>query len=294
MATKILITAGTSKTGSATIKDLVKLNKGYHIVAGTRDVHKNKDSLLAIGANEVVHFDVEDPNTFAPALQGIERVFYVHPGSLDNAEKWTKSLAEVVKTVPSVKFIARLSAFQSNPDHKHYAGRNNGLADKALYDTGIDFAGIGPNYFFENWVIWYKNSIKSGTVHGAARDSPVAYVALEDIAAVTAAVLDNPDKYKARLIEITGPAAVSDAQIIQEISKAIGKEVNYVNHSLADFEKLLQSSGLPPEAVLRSVRLEDIKNIGLASNVTDSVEKILGRPPKSLSEWAKEHVRDFA
>jgi len=251
--------------------------------------------LLALGATEVVHLDFDKPETFDPAIATADRILFVH-GIAEPFEKaidWAKSFAEASKShVDKVQFVSRISGASSDPNATGVS-QLQGVSDKALRDTGIKFASVGPNFFFENW-FGNKDSIKAGTVHGAAGEGTTAYVAVQDIGNVAAAVLNNPEPYVGQHIVVTGPAAITDGHVAQQIGKAIGKEVTYVNHTPEEFAKLLQSFGLSETQAASFSNLEVVKLNNWAAHVTNSVETITGKPATSIEEWSKENASFFA
>jgi uncharacterized protein YbjT (DUF2867 family) len=148
--TKVFVTSGNAKTGSTAIAALAKVGDA-HIVAGVRDVEKSKDNLLALGANDVIKFDFDDVSTYAPALEGVESVLYVHGvvNPFEKAEEWAQKFIEASKQA-GVKFIAKVSAIGADPAAPGIIG-SHGKTDQLFRDSGINFSSIKPNSFLENW-----------------------------------------------------------------------------------------------------------------------------------------------
>jgi NAD(P)H dehydrogenase (quinone) len=63
-------------------------------------------------------------------------------------------------------------------------------------------------------------------IQGPAGEGRFAPVTRDDIADVAAAVLLNPE-HDGRTYDLTGPAAITMAEVAEEISRASGRQVSY-------------------------------------------------------------------
>jgi len=291
---RYLITSGNSTVGSQVLRSLAALGE-KDIVVGTRDVEKSKKDLLAAGASEVVHIDLYKIETLEKALAGVERALLVAgapTGGVDDTILWAQNFAKAAKASPSVKLVARISGGTSDPNGQG-AARLQGLSDLELKNTGLDWVTFGPNFFMTNF-LRSKDSIKRGEVLGAAGEGRTAYVAIEDIADVTAAVLTHPEKHGTkRHILISGGAAVTDGEFVKAISEAINKPVKYTSLAPEAYTAALVGFGVPKGTAEFLTMLEVIRLKSWAGHVSQEVEKILGRKPMTLQEWAKKHRDQF-
>jgi len=131
-------------------------------------------------------------------------------------------------------------------------------------------------------------------VVGAAGEGRTGYIAEEDVADVTAALLTQPEKHGVnKHYAFSGPATVTDGEVIKAVSDALGKPVKYTSIAPEAFKARLVGFGLPPPVADFLTLLETVRLNSIAGHVTDSVEKVLGRKPLSAAEWAKRHVKDF-
>jgi len=289
-----LITSGNSRTGKATIKHLKKLGE-TNIIAGARDPAASEKELKEAGAASVVHFDFTKPETVAQALKGVDRVLIVH-GSTDfaNYPIWAKTVADAAKQPGStVKVLARISGYQQD-NNGSFAAKLHGQAFQVLQDSGLVHFTVGPVFFFENWDS-QKPSILSGTVYGATDDVPVWYIAVDDIGAVAAAALKNPEKYNGRHLPIVGQS-VREADILKAITDATGISAKYVNLSEEDYKNHLQKAGLPEHFIPFLVEMEGIKKklgaIDLAK-APNALKEVLGREGIDAQQWAKDNAANF-
>jgi len=292
---RILITSGNSTVGNEVLHSLVALGE-KDIVVGTRDVEKSKANLLAAGAREVVHLDLYKTETIQKAMTGVDRALLVAgspSGKVEDMILWAQNFVKAAKATPSVKLVARISGGSADPNGQG-ASKLQGLADLELKNSGLDWVAFGPNFFMTNFEE-AKDSIKAGEHFGAAGEGRTAFIAVEDIADVTAAVLTHPEKHGTkRLITLSGGAAVTDGDMVKAISDAIGKPVKYTSLSPEAYSARMLGYGLPKPLVDFLTQLEVIRLNSWAASISPEVEKILGRKPMTPQAWAQKHKKVFS
>src|SRR5262249_58882219 len=79
-------------------------------------------------------------------------------------------------------------------------------------------------------------------------DVPEPFIDAEDIADVVTAALTD-DRHANKLYEVTGPRALSFAEAVAEISKAIGRPVRYTQISPQDFASGMHQAGIPGDVI---------------------------------------------
>jgi len=291
---RYLVTSGNSNVGFEVIRSLAALGE-KDIVAGARDVEKSKKELIEAGAREVVHLDLYKTETIEKALAGVDRALLVagspSGGGIEDIVLWAQNFAKAAKA-SHVKLVARISGGTADPNGQG-AARLQGLADLELRNSGIDWVTFGPNFFFSNF-LQAKASIKYGEHIGASGEGRTAYIAVEDIADVTAAVLTHPEKHGTKKhIVLTGGAAVTDGEIIKSISDAINKPVKFTSVAPEAYTAKLIGYGMSKGLADFLTTLEVVRLNSWSAGTTQEVEKILGRKPMTHQEWAKKHRDDF-
>jgi uncharacterized protein YbjT (DUF2867 family) len=112
-----------------------------------------------------------------------------------------------------------------------------------------------------------------------------------DIADVAVRALTTDDLLGRRL-ELTGPATVTQAEQVRLIGEAIGRDVRWIElpsglaraHLLAEWgDEAFADAALSYWASL----------VEHPERVTDTVERITGRPARTFRDWARDHAADF-
>ena len=293
---RYLITTGSSKTGSATIKALKNLGVSpSDIVAGSRDPSRSEAQLKALGAGHVVQFDHENEESIAKALVGIERVLVSVGSTLRIAPVYARVEKIASQAGSSVKAIVGIGGILFGDGE---VTADFELAQKTILDSKLDSVVVAPNWFFENWFEPALTSqIQAGTVYGSSADGKVAYIAAQDIGNVVAAVLTDPHKYNNQRLIITGPAAFTEGEIADILAKeGLGKPEGaaYVNVPEDAYRGALAGSGIPAPWIDYLYELEVAKAANAAAEVTTTVKDVTGKEPVSLQTWAKNYAKGLS
>jgi uncharacterized protein YbjT (DUF2867 family) len=291
---RFLITAGNSKTGSATIVALRALGVSANdIFAGSRSPASSESALKALGAGHVIPFDHDDEASIEKALVGIDRVFVAVGATLRIAPVYARVEKIASKSGSSVSFIVGIGAvLYKGPISEDFA-----LAEKHILDSKLASAVVSPNWFFENW----KNpslfaQIKAGTVYGSSGTGKVAQIAAEDIGKVSATVLLNPSKYDGQRLIISGPEALTEAEIVNVIGKvALEKPegIVFVNIPEQDYRGALAQAGISADWIDFLYELEEAKAAGAAATATTTVKDVTGHEPISVQKWSEQLKKEL-
>ena len=111
------------------------------------------------------------------------------------------------------------------------------------------------------------------------------FVDLEDVADVAVAALTD-DALAGRVLELTGPRALTFHEAVAEIAAASGRDVRYEPVAMEAFVAGLAAAGLPDDVVdlMRYLFTEVLD--GRGTPVADGVRAALGREPRDFREYA--------
>ncbi|WP_422362111.1 NAD(P)H-binding protein [Reichenbachiella sp.] len=261
----ILVIGGTGKTGRKVVERLEKL--GHNVRVGSRN------------ANPA--FDWENPETWAAALEGMDKVYITFqpdlavPGALEAIEGLTK-----MATKAGVKKLVLLSG---------KGEREAELCEQVVIHSGLDYTIVRASWFMQNFSeSFFLDPILEGHVALPKPEAQVPYVNTDDIADVAVeALLDN--QHNGQIYELTGPRLLTFEEVIQEIAQVSGREISFTAVELEDYIKFLEQAGVPEDYVwLINYLFSNVLDANGNDVVTGDVEKVLGRTPKDFSEYAKE------
>lgn len=281
----ILLTGSTGSVGLETAKCLA--NRGIPFRAMVRDIAKA--TATGLSSVEWVKGDFDDDQSLRRSLDGIERVFLLAP-PVENLDVVEARFIHIAKAV-GVRHIVNLSAVGADIDAPHRFGQWHGRTEKLLQASGVDFTILRPNFFLQN-LLGMAGMIQSGVLYVPAGDGKAPFVDVRDIAAVVASCLTEPG-HVGKTYEVTGPEAISYADIAATFSRVLGREVKYVDVPIESAADSMLKMGMPVWLVDALNEL----NTGMKNNrfgeLSDIVERVGHKAPIPLESFINDHIQQF-
>lgn len=286
----ILVIGGRSKIGSALIEDLVQ--RGEHVRALVRP-GEHPDGALA-GADTVTG-DLADEGSLVTAMAGAEKVFLLsspHP----DAVRWHCNAIDAARRT-DVQLVVRSSIIGADRNTPAEFISAHTTCDRYLADSGLPHVIVRPNLFFQNVPESTIPSIDaSGTFYADAGDARISMVDTRDVAAVAAVALTEPG-HAGGHYDVTGPEALSYADVAAKLSAAMGRQITYVDAPDEAVLQALRTAGLSEWFAGALVGLyQDYRRSGTdgyAAQVTDTVTELTGRPARSMDDLLAELAPDL-
>jgi len=98
--------------------------------------------------------------------------------------------------------------------------RYHAAVEQHVRDLGIGYTFLRPNLFFQGLLAFAQSIAAEGRFYAPIGDTPVSAVDVRDIAAVAAVTLTEPG-HEGATYTLTGPAAITHAQIATALTTAI-------------------------------------------------------------------------
>jgi uncharacterized protein YbjT (DUF2867 family) len=275
----ILVIGGRSKIGAALIGDL--LARGQRVRALVRA--GEAAGTLPTGA-EAVTGDLADEGSLVTAMEGVEKVFLLSsPHS--QAVSWHRNAIDAARRT-QVQLLVRSSILGADRESPAEFITAHTVSDRYLEDSGLPHVIVRPNLFLQNIPESTIPSIDaSGTLYLDAGEARISMVDTRDVAAAAAAVLTQPGHAGAHY-DVTGPEALSYADVAAKLTNAMRRRISYVAAPDDTVREALLGAGLDEWFATALVGLyQDYRRSGTdgyAARVTSTVERLTGRPPRSL------------
>jgi uncharacterized protein YbjT (DUF2867 family) len=281
----ILVIGGRSKIGSALIEELVAKGEAVRAL-----VRSGESGTSFPDRAETVTGDLSDRDSLRSALEGADRLFLLC-GPTEQEVQLNRNAIDVAKET-GVKLLVRSSILGSDPDSAATFVSDHGECDAYLKESGVPHAVVRPNMFMQNIP---ENTIPSidqdGNFYTNTGDARISMVDTRDIAAVAAALLTDPG-HEGNAYDVTGPEALSYQDVASKLSDDTGRQVNHVSVPDEAVAGALGGRGLGDWLVGGLVELfADYRRSGTdgyAARVTDTVERLTGRPARSLDQLLAE------
>lgn len=274
-----LVLGATGTVGSALVAALGQ--RGLAARAATRDPAA---ASFPAGITPV-RFDYADRASVRSALTGVDRMFVLAPPGLhDQVAHWTRLFADAREA--GVAHVVLMTAKGAGPETPH------GQGEAALRASGLSWTLLQPTFFMQNFATYSGETIRrDGAFYYPAGDGRAAFVDVRDIAAVAVEAFARPDQHRGKAYTLTGPAALSMAEVAVALSAASGRPVRYVDPGEEGYRVALEASGLPADlaGMFTYLYAVVVKN-GWAAETTEDIGRVLGRPPTPFAQFARDHV----
>jgi uncharacterized protein YbjT (DUF2867 family) len=166
-------------------------------------------------------------------------------------------------------------------------------SEEKIEASGIPYTFMRPNGFMQNFVTYNAATIKSqNAFYGCQGEGAVSHIDIRDLAAAVVAVLSGTG-HEGKAYPLTGPEALTQQQVAEKLSKAIGRAISYVDLPAADVKKAMLASGMPEWTADAVLDLTRLYRDGGASLVDISLEQLIGRKPISFDQFARDYASAF-
>jgi uncharacterized protein YbjT (DUF2867 family) len=220
----LAISGVTGHVGGIVLRRLANMAEHGHLIGLVRDPSRAPQR----EGVEIRVADYADAASCEKALTGVD-VFFMVSGheSEDRVAQHRNVIGAAAKA--GVKHIVYTSFVGAGPDATFTLGRDHGLTEEAIRASGMEFTFLRDNFYLDVLPLFAD---ENGVIRGPAGEGRVAAVARADVADVAVAVLRKPELQAGRTLELTGPEALSFAEVASRASAILGKPMTFVNETL--------------------------------------------------------------
>lgn len=283
----ILVTGGTGKVGSEVVRLLADAGEPVCVLA--------RDSRRAVGIMrpgvDIVPGDLGSAASLDEACVGVDRVFLLSPADPRQVE-WESNVIGAA-TRAGVRHLVKISAIGAAKNSPVAIARWHWAVEQELETSGLPYTILQPHSFMQNLLGSATTVMEQSAIYAPAGDGRIGMVDARDIAAVAARVLMAPEEHRGHTYLVTGPAAVSYADVAATLSKVLGRPVRYVDVAPADAKQAMLVMGMSEWLADDLLTLFAIGRAGGGAVVTDLVPRVTGRPARGLEEFVRDHGQAF-
>jgi uncharacterized protein YbjT (DUF2867 family) len=284
----ILVTGATGTNGRLVVDALRRAGAEVRAMVQSRA----KSAGLADAETETVTADFDKPATLTTALAGVDRALLLSAVDQRLVEREARFVEAARKA--GVRHLVKFSVIGAHPAASFTFGRQHGQAEHIVMDSGLTFTLVQPNFFMQN-LLWSAEAIKArGELSSTLETGRASHVDARDIASVITATLTQPiDRHAGSVHLVTGPAALTFAEIAETFSRVLERYVRYVNRTDEQSKAGLLASGKSDWYATAEVELGIYARQGHASVVTDTVERLTGHAAGTLENWVRTYAAAF-
>lgn len=290
MTRRILVTGATGTVGGAVmqlLKDDARSGDIELVGAARSDASAKK---LHDDGFTAVHFDFDDPASLGPALEGVDSVFLLTGYSVDMLVH-SKRVLDAARA-RGVRHIVHLGALAADDTpHAHFAWHQ--LVERAIEGMGFSWTHLHPNFFMDT--VWRGFVSRPDRLVHFVGDRRVSFVSSQDMAAVAAAALRDPDAHAGKAYPLA-VEALTFAELAAILAEVTGRPVEYRPRPASQLLAIMERQGA--ETTYASGLADGIARIeegGMpeAGMTFDTVEQVTGRKPVLWRDFAQARLSDI-
>ena len=284
MKSEILVLGALGNVGAEVVKSL--LASGKQVRAGDLFPERVRQRF---GENvEAVPFDFGKPETFAPAFQGIRKMFVMRPPQISDIQKYMVPALEAAKAA-GVRHMVFLSliGIEQNKVVPHYK------VEQWLVQSGLDYTFLRCSFFMQNLNTTHRAEIRDrDEIYVPVGKAKTSFLDVRDIGAVAALALTQPGHEK-KAYDLTGGEALDYYQVADLFTSVLGRKIRYKNPTAFGFfsRQLQNKSSLMFALVTTWLYLNTRR--GMADRITSEVERLLGRKPIVMRQYIEDYKESW-
>jgi uncharacterized protein YbjT (DUF2867 family) len=291
----ILVTGAAGGTQGQTGRQVTEmlLARGVAVRAFVHALDQRSERLRALGA-EVVQGDFLDFKSVARAVQGVSAIYFaypVQPGLLDA----TAIMADAARKA-GVSRLVDMVMLISAPDAPTPRMRQNYLSEQIFEWANIGAAHVRATVFYENVRALARSTVATQgklLLPWGSDSTVIPLASAEDVARVAVGVLTAASVASGSAYPVISEV-LTLRDIIGILSRVLGRPVEYQEISDEQWRDGALAAGLNAHAVEHLSQLwRSMRTTPDRFEVTDTIEQVGGRKPKTFEAFTREERHTF-
>lgn len=278
----LLVTGAGGQLGRRVVELL--LDQGASRVIATSRRPTALSDLAARGV-EVRPADFDDPAGLDRAFAGAARLLLVSTDAIGvPGQRLRQHLAAVAAARRAgVGHIAYTSMPNPEPGSPIPFAADHHGTEQAIIASGLDHTILRNAWYMENLFAALPQVLAGGTWYSAAGTGRVGHVAREDAARAAAAALLSAEV--SGRVDVTGPQALSTADVAAIAGRVFGRAIQVVPVDEAQLAAGMEAAGIPAPMIPLLVAFDTNTRAGRVDIVSDAVARLTGAPPQALEAF---------
>lgn len=283
----ILLTGVTGKTGGETARQLAAAGVPFRALVRDLDRAGAFKSLAA----ELVQCPLEDRAGLADALAGIEKAVLIMPNGEHQLDLERQFID--VAAAAGVRHLLYLSSIESVPENPNPITQMHVAAERHLQDSGLQWTMIRPSFFMQIFLTQAPRIRDAGQIMFPAGEGTIATTDLRDVGAVMVKALTESG-HENKSYDLTGPELLTLGECADRFADVLGRPIEYIDQPIGEFADRLRAVGIAEWRVQAVCKEFEGIARGIIDHTTDTIKRLLGRPPCSLAQFVADHRDVFS
>jgi uncharacterized protein YbjT (DUF2867 family) len=288
----ILVTGASGLSGSAIIHEFAR--QGYPVRALVRNRAKAQ-ALETLPTVEIVEGDMLRPGTLADALSGVERVLLISTADQQMVE--TQCAFIDAAREAGVRHIIKFSGAESGVGFNQRNFRFTRMHEDVehyLEQSGLAWTHLRPSQFMQVYLREAPTIIAQDALFLPMENARLSPIDIEDIAKIACALLRNGREHEGKSYDMTGPESLSMTEVAEQISRAVERNIRYVNITPAERRQALLARGGISAYFANALDEQVSERLKCAeSRICLDAHKAFGVRPTTFAEFARRNAAVF-
>ena len=248
-----------------------------------RHLARNPQRAALYDNAELVQAAFENSLETVEALKGIDVLLMVSASESPNRLQQHFAFLDAAHEA-GVKHIVYTSFYNAATEATFTLARDHAKTEKYIKERGFTYTFLRDNFYLD---FFLDLCLNNGEIRGPAGNGKVSAVARQDVSEVATTILAKPDKWKNQLLNMTGSADLSMADIVHFVSEQKGEIIPYIDESIE--EAYASRKAWPAQDWEYDAWVSTYTAIkeGKQAGVSSDIERVLGRPATSLEQLVK-------
>jgi uncharacterized protein YbjT (DUF2867 family) len=284
----ILLTGATGSAGSFITDEFVRERVPVRILVRNRAKATQLEKAPTV---QIVEGDMSKPKSLESALDGVDRVLMISAPLMDMVE--TQNTFIDAAKAAGVRHVIKFSGLDARRDTAFPFGLMHKDIEEHLEKSGLAWTHLRPTGFMQEYLREAPSIINDGAFYLPLGDVRLNPVDLVDVGRM-AFLLLRDGGHEGERIPVTGPEALTMAEIAERISRATARKVRYVPISPGARRQALIAHGIPAEfADALHKQVEERLKGGIESQVDLSAHQLFNVRPTTFLEFAHRNAQAF-
>ncbi len=277
----ILIIGATGTVGTELVAQLTE--GGYRVRALTRSPQKAAKFWNNV---EVVTGNLNDRDSLVAPMRGVDRFFLITAST--QQDKNVLAAAKEAGVQHVVKISTQEAGWTPVEGHGHWHKEREEL----IRSSGLTWTFLRPSMYMNFALSWAQSIRLENAIHSAGGSGKLGAIDPWDVAAVAKEALTGQG-HENRAYELMGPELLSFGDMADVLSKVMDRQIQHTEISEAEQGEVFTKMGLPKYTADGLVETFSLIRAGRFAYLSEDVEKVTGRRPRSFEEWVRKHIAAF-
>lgn len=275
----IVVTGATGQLGRLVIDSLLEKVPATEITAVARDTAKA--ATLTERGVRVRIADYNEPATLITAFDGADKLLLISGNDPRHTAEQHAAAVAAAKQV-GVGLLAYTSLVKADtltvkPAYAHKA------TEPLIRASGVPFTLLRNGFYTDHFAPQLRQAATTGQLVGSVGDARMASATRADLAEAAAAVLAGHG-HENKIYELTGDTAWNYPELVEALSQAAGREIEYRNVTIEEHIDLLVAGGVPRLFAEYFADTYQGAAEGQFAEATKDLSTLIGRPTTPLTD----------